>query len=153
MGFIVPSGAVKSPRQSSDTGEGAGSAGGGRGGGANGNGADGRERSEVRGGGRGERDDEPAFVSGSYNWMVNTLSFFLREVWTLIRGDALDHTKCFVSSLSSNSSSSSSGGGSNASSNGSSNGSKEKRSVSMSYSRADLCEVITLTAIVIVLCS
>ena len=55
----------------------------------------------------------PALASSSYNWMVNTLSFFLREVWTLIQGDALHPLK----------------------------GSADRKKDAFSYSRADLCEV------------
>ena len=35
-------------------------------------------------------EDEPVLVSGSYSWMLSTVSFFIKEVWVLVRGDRCD---------------------------------------------------------------
>ena len=65
------------------------------------------------------RESVPILASSSYNWMVNTLSFFLREVWILIQGDALHSIK----------------GPADA------DADADRKNDAFSYSRADLCEV------------
>ena len=67
------------------------------------------------------RESVPILASSSYNWMVNTLSFFLREVWILIQGDALHSIK--------------------GSAVADADADADRRKDVFSYSRADLCEV------------
>lgn len=64
--FLLPSGVVRAPPKHSQ------GAGGGEGQGQ---------------GGDEDEEDEPVLVSGSYNWMLSTVSFFIKEVWVLVRGD------------------------------------------------------------------
>ena len=38
-----------------------------------------------------DEEEEPVLVSGSYNWVLTTVSFFIKEVWVLVRGDRSSH--------------------------------------------------------------
>ena len=69
------------------------------------------------------RESVPILASSSYNWMVNTLSFFLREVWILIQGDALHSIK------------------GSAVADADADADADRKKDAFSYSRADLCEV------------
>ena len=71
-----------------------------------------------------EDEEEPVLVSASYNWMLSTVSLYLKEVWILIRGDGnQDRSDSGAACVEE----------------------KEKdmdKTSSLSYSRADLCEVL-----------
>jgi hypothetical protein len=71
-----------------------------------------------------EDEEEPVLVSASYNWMLSTISLYLKEVWILIRGDGnQDRSDSGAACIEE----------------------KEKdmdTTSSPSYSRADLCEVM-----------
>ena len=80
----------------------------------------GRDRNQSHGQADTEgKESVPILASSSYNWMVNTLSFFLREVWILIQGDALHHMKGPAVA----------------------DADTGRKMDAFSYSRADLCEV------------
>lgn len=70
-----------------------------------------------------EDEGDPVFASSSYNWVLNTISLYLREVWVLIRGDCIHDPRVHT---------------------GIPSGEEKEmdgRVASMSYSRGDLCEV------------
>lgn len=70
-----------------------------------------------------EDEGDPVFASSSYNWVLNTISLYLREVWVLIRGDCIHDPRAHT---------------------GIPSGEEKEmdgRVASMSYSRGDLCEV------------
>lgn len=70
-----------------------------------------------------EDEEDPVFASSSYNWVLNAMSLYFKEVWILVRGDCIQDPRAQP---------------------GAPSGEEKEmvgKTMPISYSRGDLCEV------------
>ena len=70
-----------------------------------------------------EDEEDPVFASSSYNWVLNAMSLYFREVWLLVRGDCIQDPRAHPGTPSGEEKE------------------MEGKVTPLSYSRGDLCEV------------